>query len=77
MTGSLARGYGPGGALNWVRPGRKPDFHVFPASVVVAQPMFEAPPSLKRPLWNAVTSVEPKPKLSGSTCAWCWLLAFR
>ena len=39
--------------------------------------MFEAPPSLKRPLWKAVTSVEPKPKLSGSTCAWCWLLAFR
>jgi len=44
---------------------------VRPASVEVETPMFAAPPSKKRPDWNAATTVEPWAKESGSTCVRC------
>jgi len=47
---------------------------VRPAFVVVAHPMLlEPPPTLKRPVWNAATTLVPKLNESGSTCVRCWL----
>jgi len=61
----------PGGVANTVVPERNPFVHVPPLSVVVAHPRFDEPPSVKRPLWNAATSVDPKENVSGSTwVAW-------
>jgi hypothetical protein len=42
--------------------------------VEVAQPILEAPPSVKRPDWMAATMVEPNENVSGSTIVWCWLV---
>ena len=51
--------------------GRNPFVHVFPPSVEVAHPTFDAPPSSNRPTWNAATIVEPEANVSGSTSvAW-------
>src|SRR5690242_21485474 len=55
-------------------PGKKPCFQVFPAFVLVAQPISELPPSKKRPDWNVATIVEPKAYVSGSTWVLCWLV---
>jgi len=35
--------------------------------------MLDAPPSKKRPVWNAEITVEPNAKVSGSTWVACWL----
>src|SRR5215469_13080982 len=51
----------------------KPCVQVAPLSVEVAKPMSELPPSKKRPDWKTETMVEPKEKVSGSTCVLCWL----
>src|SRR5437762_1080380 len=56
-------------------PGRKPCVQVAPPSAEVAQPMSEEPPSKKRPLWNAATTVPPYENESGSTWVLCWLVA--
>jgi hypothetical protein len=42
--------------------------------VEVAKPMAEPPPSKNRPTWKALTIVEPKAKVSGSTSVRCWLV---
>src|SRR5205823_2285210 len=52
-AGSVARSYGPAGVAYLVRLGRPPSDHVAPLSVEVANPMFEAPPSVNRPIWKA------------------------
>ena len=56
-------------------PGRNPLVHVVPPSVEVAKPMSAPPPLKIRPTWNALTIVEPKANVSGSTSVACWLLA--
>src|SRR5438034_3050646 len=56
-------------------PGRNPLVHVVPPSVEVAKPMSAPPPLKMRPTWNALTIVEPKANVSGSTSVACWLLA--
>src|SRR2546430_1155371 len=38
--------------------------------------MSDEPPLKKRPVWNAQTTVEPKPKVSGSSSVACWLSVF-
>jgi hypothetical protein len=51
-----------------VKPGRKPEFQVFPASADVAKPIAEAPPpAKKRPDWKAATTLDPNENVSGST----------
>ncbi len=54
-------------------PGSSPLVQLAPESVLVAQPMSEAPPSVNRPVCWASTMVEPKEKVSGSTSVACWL----
>src|ERR1700704_4540967 len=56
-------------------PGRNPLVQVAPPSVEVAKPMSAPPPLKMRPTWNALTIVEPKANVSGSTSVACWLLA--
>jgi hypothetical protein len=58
----------PPGVEKIVVPGRKPDVQFWPPSREVDQPMFAAPPPVKRPVWKAVTIVRPADRLSGSTC---------
>ena len=53
------RSHGPGGVAYTVVLGRKPCVQVMPLSVLVAQPMSEAPPSVKRPDCMVETIVEP------------------
>jgi hypothetical protein len=48
-TGSVATVLVPGGVENIVTPGRKPERHVPPVSVDVAQPIPAAPPAAWRP----------------------------
>src|ERR1700730_17937711 len=55
--------------------GRSALVHVVPASVEVAKPMSAPPPLEMRPTWNALTIVEPKANVSGSTSVACWLVA--
>src|SRR5436305_1822845 len=50
--------------------------HVLPPSVEGANPMSVAPPSKKRPTWNAERTVEPFANVSGSTSVACWLVVF-
>lgn len=57
-------------------PGRNPLVHVVPPSVEVAKPISDEPPSVKRPAWKTLISVEPKENVSGSTSVACWLVAF-
>ena len=73
-TGSLTANDCPGGDEKIDSPGSKPERHVRPASSDVENPMFPAPPSSNRPDWKTVTTVEPKAKLSGSTCVSCCAL---
>ena len=73
-AGSLTRSKLP--LAKTVVPGRNPCVHEPPASVDVAHPMSEEPPSKKRPLWKAATIVDPYAKVSGSTCASCCELVF-
>jgi hypothetical protein len=47
-----------------------------PAFVEVAKPMSDAPPLNRRPIWRAVTIVEPEAKMPGSTSVACWLSEF-
>ena len=56
-------------------PGRNPLVQVAPPSVEVAKPISVPPPLKMRPTWNALTIVEPKANVSGSTSVACWLLA--
>ncbi len=69
--GSLTRAKSP---VPDVMPGSEPCVQVTPLSVEVANPMSEAPPSKKRPCWNAETIVEPFENVSGSTSVACWLV---
>jgi len=39
--------------------------------VLVAKPISVAPPLKTRPVWKAVTKVEPRAKVSGSTSVAC------
>src|SRR5207302_224917 len=55
-------------------PGRNPLVHVAPPLIEVAKPMSAPPPLKIRPTWNALTMVEPKAKVSGSTSVACWLV---
>src|SRR5438874_10708689 len=55
-------------------PGRNPLVHVAPPLIEVAKPMSAPPPLKIRPTWNALTIVEPKAKVSGSTSVACWLV---
>ena len=55
-------------------PGRNPLLHVVPPSDEVAKPTSAPPPLKMRPTWNALTIVEPKANVSGSTSVACWLL---
>jgi hypothetical protein len=48
---------------------------VAPPSFDVEKPMSEDPPPETRPVWNAVTMVLPKVKVSGSTSVRCWAWA--
>ena len=57
-------------------PGITPLVHVAPLSVLMAQPMSDAPPSVKRPHCAAATIVLPDEYVSGSTIVACWLVAF-
>src|SRR5947208_12946363 len=36
--------------------------------------MFDEPPSVNRPTWNADTTVDPNENVSGSTSVRCWLV---
>ena len=72
--GSLIAENEPGGVAKVVVPGRKPFVQVVPLLLEVAQPISELPPLKMRPVWKAVTSVEPKENVSGSTSVLCWLL---
>src|SRR2546430_2159374 len=63
----------PGGAAYTVDRGKNPCVQVRPPLVEVAHPMLEAPPSKKRPVWRAETTVSPKVNVSGSTWV-LWLL---
>src|SRR5207244_11232462 len=53
-----------------------PLVHDVPLFVEVAQPMSDAPPSVKRPNCAAATIVEPNEYESGSTIVLCWLVEF-
>ncbi len=55
-------------------PGSMPCCQVLPPSVEVTQPVSEAPPSVKRPTWEAPTMVLPTAKVSGSSSVACWLV---
>src|SRR3954469_11332079 len=57
-------------------PGRTPLAPTAPGLFRFAQPMPDEPPSLKRPDWVAVTIVDPKENVSGSTAVLCWLVVF-
>src|SRR5581483_2536038 len=67
--GSVARSNAPPSAF--VIPGNGPCVQVAPLSVDVAKPTSVAPPSKKRPVWKAETTVDPAANVSGSTSAWC------
>ena len=56
-------------------PGRNPLVHVVPPSIEVENPISAPPPLEMRPTWNALTIVEPKANVSGSTSVACWLVA--
>src|SRR3954467_6543634 len=57
-------------------PGRTPLAATAPVLFRVAQPMPDEPPSKKRPDCVAVTIVDPKANVSGSTAVLCWLVVF-
>src|SRR5687767_8542476 len=69
-TGSLTRGYGPGGSASTVVYGRNPCVQVSPPSCDVANPLLVAPPFEKRPVWKPATTVSPQANVSASTCVW-------
>ena len=49
--GSLTRAYGPAGEAYTVVDGKNPPDQFEPPLVEVPQPMFDDPPSVKRPDW--------------------------
>src|SRR4051812_6735205 len=56
--------------------GSTPLVQLAPASVLVAYPTPDPPPSKNRPTCVATTIVFPYANVSGSTAAACWLLGF-
>src|SRR6478752_5317282 len=73
--GSLTRSNGLPAApeLN-VRPGRNPGApQVAPPFPERTKPISVDPPLKKRPTWNALTTVLPNAKVSGSSSVACWL----
>ena len=55
-------------------PGRLPLLQVAPLSVEVEKTMSDPPPSVNRPVCEAITMVDPNEYVSGSTWVACWLV---